>query len=506
MSAKQTKSLKKLAKEEGKLRRKEKALSRRIKRPSEQNKTAANFANASKVAMSIAAPQSSYMPRLSSAFTDTPTAVAKPYERDDVTTGWSDEAAIIPAGTVFGALYRDPCRAILYSRACTSDSTYTAYGTGGSDIVSRTPPSTSWSVPVPTVGVSQGVGLTYWRNTVGDDPHGPILCCGTPSGDDGDEDRFTWCDDNTVITLNATLPNAVVGGLELETYEWTPEGVRLSVVQSVTTVAATPVATIVKGTGGASDLPAGYYCFRFVAKGAIGSPMTITMSRDDTLDSLVICHKPLPKWESWYGSAQGIRINAGSITLSNATPLLERGGLVAAYQAPQGSHWFDYATDFSEISSAQGAAQIDAKNGMYTWLSPAAEEDLFFLESYETEDGVLYDTYYPLNPKHQFLVMQMKESSSSGAFFEGFFSFHFGVEFMTDDVSREVADPDVKKADYDLAFELIKKMPKYAENPTHWATLLDSISKGAKEAIKWGVKNAPTLINVAEMVGKLALL
>lgn len=456
------------------------------------------------IAMSIACPAANFTPRVSTSLTASRTAVGNPWLRKNIgTNGTANNYFTQGASTLFAAAFRDPCRAMIYSdlNIGTSSAVYVAYGSDTTNIHSQSAPATTWVVKDTEQQQFFPIGVNYWKTQSGPQPHGPILCCGTPDGTADIDDRYTWCDNLTAVSANITTSGSTVSGFEAEVWVWAPEGPRL--LTSQTCNQGTGVSLVLKDVTN----PAGYYAWRIgynlVGNASVGDITINSITYTTPNTQQVMCHRPLPNFENFFASAKAVRINAASITLTNNTSVLNRGASSAAYQAPAGQHWFNLAVDNQQIPSAQNSAEIDAKNGMYTWLKPTDETDLKMLERHESNGGVLYDTHFALDAQSQFIAMQLVDTSGSLSF-TGFWTFNFGIEFQSEDVSREVREPDTRKEVYDEALQLLHKMPQFAENPTHWADLMRSISKGATTALNWGMKNAPTLLKGAQLIGEIA--
>lgn len=462
-----------------------------------------------RIAMSLACPSASYTPRLADDFSDSPTAVGNPWARHNIQLGqFTPEEFFTEDNVLFAAMFRDPCRATIHSdNHIGGEAKYRAYGSSPGSLATLTTPATSWNIHFGSILTAYPIGLNYWKTYSGTQPHGPILCTGTATGKQ-DPLHFTWCDGLTIVSVNYTTAGEVDAASVLwRVWTWEENGP----IEQYTVASdggANKTATLKNQDTTEPTHTAGYYAFEVIDNGsAVFTTFTINyLEMTINAEDQVMCHRPLPAFEKWFASAQGIRIHAGSITLTNATAAINRAGQIVAYQAPVGTHWWDYAVDSSQISSAQGSAQIDSINGMYTWLSPASEEDDFYKDYYETRDGVLVDTHFPLMEQNQFLVMSYINNTTSETVFVGYWTFNFGIEFLSDDVSREVTEPAVSVEAFKKARQLVKKMPKYAENPTHWTELLKSIANGAKTAINWGVKNAPTLLKGVETISSLASL
>jgi len=454
-----------------------------------------------RIAMSLACPSAGYAPRYADEYNSSKTAVGCPYARLN-TVAEDTDGSFAASDTLFAAVFRSPCRAaVVTTRAGSGDSIYLAYGSDDISVGQRFGPATSWTIKLQTDGESSAIGLKYFRTVSAVQPHGPIFCCGTPNGlADESGDRWFWFDEGSSCKIDFSTATVVVGGLEFEVLSWTPAGVELfnavshdsgPTIQNVELIAATD--------------PSGYYCVRFTCIGDVGPSFVVDKFQINIANgTCCMGHRTMPDFDKWFASAQGIRVMAGSLMLTNNTAMNFRGGQIAAYQAPVDAYWWEFAATNSAVGSQQGAGQIDADNGMYTWLSPADESDYFMRNEYESFGGYLFDTHYSMIPNSQYLVMQFYSEDSSTVKFNGLWTFNFAIEFLTGDVSREVDEPHDDKQDWDAAIEMLKRMPKYAENPMHWGDLLRSISTGAKSVLNFGVKNAPLLLKGAEFISQLA--
>jgi hypothetical protein len=463
---------------------------------------------AKEIAMSIACPAAGFCPRYSSEYASSKTAVGNPYAR--INTSLSDnDGTQWPANTLFGAIFRSPLRFLVHNHKATAPCTYVGYGSTAGATTDVNVPSLSWSIGLPDSGELYPAELRYLQCVSSEQVHGPILACGTPDGTSGTPDRFFWFDKGQQVSCTLGTTNTVTGALTFSIQAWDTTGVT-EVFKNTLNSGSSVTCNLLGPAAGGYNGDSGYYAIRFgVTAGAASPGGTLNISGFAMViasGAMCMAHKCAPGFSQWFSSASGVRFSGASLMLSNTTAMNFRGGQIAAYQCPIGTHWFEYASSNSVITSCQGSGQVDADNGMYTWLSPADESDFFFVDEYEVQNGFLMDTFYALNEDKQFAVMQFFAVNTVNVDFNGYWTVNTCIEFLTSDVSREVDVSHDTDTDWREALSLIKKMPKYAENPTHWRDLLTSISNGAKSAINWGVKNSSTLIKGAEFLGSLAML
>jgi len=450
--------------------------------------------NASNIAKSITNPMDYPCLRWASSFSDDPTAVAAPFRRTNTLFGTNSNAIQLPITDSVSFAFRCAERAniiydpnvggLIYNYALFNNGPISIGG-------SLSPVPTNAKVYLNTVnaGIAVLVPTAYLQATSSYQPNTNITFCGS---DGVSPARYFWMNPNDYIqyTVSSQAAGAIITvNLNL----WTPSVTIPSNYQQFTTC----ILANTNYTG-------------VVANGSVGGYYSLSVSVNTSNNivgffantygtSSVMCHLPINGYFSNVGSVDAIRIYAVSQMYSNDASLLNRQGKVASYQASGGKSWTDYVSGgYKSVAGSLGSAFEIADVGQYCWMKPIQPSDFNMLSNVDVSNGVILDSHYPLLSASSFLVTYVTITNSGGQ--DGQWTLCHGIEYKTDDVWRSIDTPMYSTNDTNLAFEVLKHVPQFTENPMHISQIWNAIKNGAKGLLSGISKYGPAIGKAADLL------
>lgn len=444
-----------------------------------------NMSDAVKVAAGVSDPRNAQCFRISSAYTDVPTAVVNPFIIDTVDYGPQPDWHI----NLFNDLL---CNHIVYiANTSNSSYTYTYNGFGSSaETVSSTTPRYYYK----DMNFEQGEVLFYTpvypiATTTGPfKPHTDVVYGATPDGTSQAPDRFYWLEKDTVIAAEIfgtnNLPTTPLFNLVIKRWEVD------KTVQNYTSSAPVTIATSAISST-IVDLP-GYYSITFALSTAAAPALNAYFSVKITYSgsTFVHGHRPAPNLATNISTIKASRVSANSILLKNIAAPIYREGRIAANQFPDKTVWYENMT-FTRVSSAPTSITIEAKNGIYGYRKPTSPSD-YDLKSYFTvSNGQIYDSFWPLN-RSAFVCIAVQVSQDTAKDFT--FEVCPMIEFTTENNFFPTAVPDITNASFEEAMMILKSLVQFVENPIHIPVLLHGIQAIAKTGAAAVAKYGPSAI------------
>jgi len=422
--------------------------------------------------------------RWSSQFSEKATALAVPWQRQN--------ALWLPPGTAgkqmpntdtFAIIFRNPERfAIIYDSNPAGLASIYVFSILGTLVQLPSVTPTIQLAPNNAVGIH----LCYAVPTTLYQPHGPLLLCGTPSGDSEEQERFVWFDLGTTLTFQSS---ASIGGVNVTFFmnRYSKGGERDAVVQLLwaSTTGYSAIQTLTPPSSG-------YYSF------SVSSPTVITLGLQNVQYNLpagndCFRHLTLNQFFSNITSVQGLRINGASLMYSNTAAETARQGVIAGLQLTVKSWWPDYINNFGTLSSSEDATQMRADNGLYGFLKPNDIKDFLTQKHSTTTGSNIVDSFYPLELDTPALIIYAQIPPAANTTIPnpqvGYWTFGASIEYATLDVWRATNISRVPVETWNGALELVKKVPAFHENPLHLQEIWDSIVSKAQEYL-------PSLFNL----------
>jgi len=237
---------------------------------------------------------------------------------------------------------------------------------------------------------------------------------------------------------------------------------------------------------------------------AAGCRVSATLTDTKNVYTVIM---PLPDIDSHMQQCQAVRINSGSLMLTNRAPVVNRNGVVTGVQFASG---VDILQLFEQYESAKVLSQIGAvtmanDNGMFGFLRPTGTDDFSYIPIASLDFGtptVVQPTKLtsPFTAsRYLFMEWQSDDVGEELHVFPGnnvLVTAYFDVELRTTDQWASVGPSDVSSADFMAAVDALKYVPQFYENPTHFKQIMQKIMGALKSAAPILI---PALIKVLEL-------
>jgi len=280
-------------------------------------------------------------------------------------------------------------------------------------------------------------------------------------------------------------------------YQWTLAGGAEPVLEKILAVVSNTNITVSTGT-------AGYFAWSITMP--FSSSVTVNSMKYSCSGS-IFAHQSLPNYDVNVGSCNTVRILSASVQYTNTTQELQQNGDVAMYQFSAGEHWTELVPTtggYNLFSTPQGSYFGKAAKGSFGFLKPGQPTDFLLRTNVQVENGLLIDSYYPLDHESSYLGMYITQSTTA-AIPTGVLQYQWGLEYESEDVWRDVQISQVNCEDYRRAFTLLKEVPAFHENPLHLAQIWNAIKSGAKTVIDGAIKYGPIVAKVASYLKNIPI-
>lgn len=458
-----------------------------------------------KFSKAIALPGMSSAPKWTSEYEDTPTATVSlktilpvPQNTTNNTADFFDSANYSVA--VIQRFLE--CGAIIYNaQKASTTCSYTFYGAHQVSTVTLNPPSTSWVVVSADLegGLNDlPIAPVYALPTTNYAPHGPMWFGGGLVNADVSGDRFYWFDQDMKIDIgySSTYAPANLVGLSIAMDMWTKGGVQPDVVTANSATAA--------GTVTLNINESGYYCLKLLldisAQSSVAFSITsMTYSSQSADVPAIFGHQAVPGYVTNFGSVNAYRVTGLALMYSNTSANISLQGSIAGYQIPLGEHWstmIDQNPYTALTNKGPKMKKMNASTGMYAFVKPASSEDWEYRSYTLWRNGILYDSYWPIDDKDTsklILVSNIVDFAGRSAEY----TLYYNIEYQTTDQWK---NPQFAPLDGGIAKEALKHirgLPQYAENPLHIAKIWDAIKSAAKAVVNGIVKYGPKAVELA---------
>lgn len=448
------------------------------------------------VAGMIADPTEFPVVRKSGLYNTTPTAVAKPFIRQDIT--WNPSlvvedpaASTLPPGDLGGFLFRNPMRAAVIWQQFAALQSYKYNWIF--NLVPGEPGETSAS-SLEQVAIAEDKELfPVWAvndptNVI--NPHGPILFAGEDDGHryifvDGDQGGGAGCGQKFEVIF--TTPTTVAASRKMRVYRY-DSGIRRLIAQadsgaignttfSLTLAHLPPVV---------DNMQTGYYGINIYN----GEPTSgfFTFNTQSLLMRGSWQHFPLAQWVNQKAVATDLRVMAANVLLQNKSSELNKQGKVAICQARKTEDWVSaYATQnmYNNISLSPGAATFNWQDGCYGFLKPTQDDDMEYLKLFQTFGGLnaaanaffIEDSAYAL-VQSDYLAFCISTTQAGAG--DGVITISHAVEYRTRSMWQSLATPMTSEAEFAAGVQAIVSMEQFYENPVHWAKIFSTIGRIAR--------------------------
>lgn len=467
--------------------------------------------NFEKIILSIVAPGVNSAVKWADKFSSMQTTTANPWQVIQCPwfiTGDTQTSLAMAQTDSFFAVFRNPQRAwIMYDpNKAAQTFQYQLYGctpTAGSAFI-LIAPAVSW-VFAPRLAYNQVIPLhiPYMLATSTYQPHGGLVYAGKASGDEFR--RFFWFDSassGTASTITGTINSVAAGAtVAVQLDMWNKNGdIALGTFTSTAITTGTPAfsITFVANTSAYYSLSVTCTVGPTAGTNALSGPSTIANLLFQGACS-VYQHHCIPDFDTNMNVVDGLRIMGASVMYTNTAPDINKNGEITGYQAPEETDWTEFAganqQGLARLNKSQGKVILGIKEGMYEWMKITQPSDFNIKTFVDTRDGVLYDSYWPLENESSYLVLYPTVPTPTGA--AGFYTLAFALEYQTTNTWRPVSYCDTSEMDWDLALNHLRNIPQITTNSMHLRDIGKAIGTIAKTLIGGLIKYGPGAIDLA---------
>jgi hypothetical protein len=323
-------------------------------------------------------------------------------------------------------------------------------------------------------------------------PHGSVLFAGTISSKQ--DQRFFWIDKGATVSFTGDAVTATTSSLELIGNFWSSDGYVQEFVGNSQTVTGSETVQF--------DIAintSGYYSFSFSTDNATTIDIT-----DSGFFSEADCfgHHCIPGLESNGYAAEAIRMTAATMMYTNVASMLNLEGKVAMVQFSAGKNWMDLIASQTAITGAADVVNMSAKEGMYGFLKPTQPDDFNFITNLNYDAvGNLTDSFYSIDSPGAFVACDVNITVPDGQ--DAYWTFTFGIEYITQDVWRPTGRAKGKEADFTEALEFVKKHPQFCQNANHLTSLFNGLKTFFRGASNGIMKYGPGVLDLAKKASEV---
>jgi hypothetical protein len=418
--------------------------------------------------------------RVADAYSGDATAISKPFH--DFTFSQVLGAPQLDANTWMAFVFRCSERSLVYWDDNTGNETYT-YNLIGPGVDQTAPSSTPSLVPVlngtPYTPPDEELPMPFTYATPASTyaPHGPCLFAGsTLKGNPAL--RFFWLDqgttDNPTTITFTSAGTAVLTSFAINAYMWTPTQV-IAFGAELMVTDPWPI------------FQSGYYAFTYVCNSTSGG--TLTIAAQITGSTGVWSHHATTNYYDSASAFQGVRIPAASILFTNTSSELNVNGQICGLQSPLGKDWQSYlngSRSYGTLATAAQAREGKFQKGRYGFLKIQHPKDLDYQENIDCQNGVLWDSHYPLHSDDaSFLVLAANGnlSASGNPIQTGRLIVTHHQEWHTTSQLFEQREGDYPPNAYEEGVMFLKHMEQWHENPLHWADIWNGIKNAGRSVL-----------------------
>jgi hypothetical protein len=414
---------------------------------------------ATKIAMAIALPGTCPNLRIRASPADSmPTACTSTHLLATVKTPAADVnyPTLMPTGTSFVALFRDPLRSIVqYVTGCPA---YT-YNFQFRDFGAAVSPNYTATANMPSIDA--GVDPLYATSATVGAPHGATMFMGRADGH-----SYFWFDKGSVIT--ATQSAVVGANMSLFAYNGEEDP-----IYSAAFAAGSWTYTC--------TAPNGQYA-RLALLGVAATTFTMTVTLSGSGDSFA--HISIPNIQNHYPQLVKARVNAASLMASPVASILNQGGTITAGNLEGNILWNSVISTSALTSLPVG--EFDERlftKGMYTYLRPSSLDELSMV-SYARFDNlstlVPSELGFPLDNNYRYVAMLLI-TDVVGAVAPGLEflrTSNWDLEYQTPDQWYEDHRPPGTYFDAVEALRLLETVELFHDNPLHFSDVKNALRGG----------------------------
>lgn len=368
----------------------------------------------------------------------------------------------IPAAEAMVFLFRDPLRSVVFYDHNVSRSIFT-YECADTDF--------NENFFYPNFGGEAPCNIAWANGTSSFLPHGSRLYAMKADGRSG-----LWCDNDgtNTSTIEVTFDDATtLAGCSVNFFYWTGSTWFLSEQQLCVNGTASYRQTTWSVVGGhytavsfttpLTGTSATYAQLKLVCVGGVGPA--------------VWCHRPIPNINELLPIVESIRVVAGSLTWLNESPALDESGKIVSVTVAPPHPWSNLTVSQSNLTSLSGYKSRLAKNGLYTFLKPAAGDDAFVYDDTSIVKSALRSYSYiatgfkPTATNSPYIVASMNVANTNAR--DTSVTITHAIEFITDSKIQESRLPDASPEEWVQAINMLGPLQQHHDANVDLRTVLN---------------------------------
>lgn len=249
----------------------------------------------------------------------------------------------------------------------------------------------------------------------------------------------------------------------------------------------------------------GYYWFSFQSVGGDVKLYNMKVKMTGAQTASTKCHRHLciNKYCANLNRIQRCRVISSTSKVANATPSLNLGGTSVSANFSEARYWYDYDS-YDLIASVKDRETLLADKGLNGQLRPGANvSDEMQMRTYSAVDvdGTVLYVSDDLEQDAPFYGMafnlpdsqQTVEVTMTNAF-----------EFETEDDFTPTKIPRIDPEVWTIAFNELKDIPQFTENPSHLEIIGRNIAKSVKKAVGGTIKVTGQIMKGAKYASDIA--
>jgi len=396
-------------------------------------------------------------------------------------------------------LFRDAARYFINFLANPSQSWYVYYGmyyVNGSETESLILPTTKVAINFTRfaalpIGNSVPSVITTGQN-VALQPHDTYLYPGIRSGDPNES--YIYADKGATFTFVLTGTSSTT---DIDIYLYKGSGVMDVKVTSLTFSSS--------ASESYTSLTEGYYKFVVVDTAGTAAFQHIYLSGSgDTF-----AHHAVPGFSTALPVYQNARLNGVSLLLHPTAPELYEGGTVTGvYLQNLNTQWTSLIGQAPDYN-IHYKRTLPFTTGCYTFLPVDDMASMYMVKSTALDSSnTLMESNFMLDANAGYVTLlvvapnQGTTASPSAPSLEFLVTTDVVVEYETRDMTRSTAACSDRHTTTSDAYDIVRRMPIFYENPMHLADIRRAVSSGFSK-FKGAVGTAGKVVGIAESIGRL---
>lgn len=204
----------------------------------------------------------------------------------------------------------------------------------------------------------------------------------------------------------------------------------------------------------------------------------------------VFGHRNVSGFEKAPGSFELTSVLASTAWFLNTGADAFKDGSTYSQQVPATEHWLQVCGDIENYIKNPRSVQEYAKDGFFSSLKPNSLESFDFRDVHRASNSTLLDNYWLIDgPDDYIMTLCDVVPSTQGVAQKGTWILAHGVEYTTNDPSREVEICTVPLSVMNKVMDVLRLSPQFHKNALHMKQIAEFARKGlsiARGVLKYG--------------------